>query len=158
MRDESTKQAAQEFLATKLAEEGQKQEDKLNHQTAVARSLHVWKSLRESIFEQCNEWNAVTQEETLTCKETSLGDLRIWCATTAKHINVHYDSKLLTVTIKNAARDLAQKDGILTIEGYAKNDGARDARLTRNNEPVNVPVLILAELRLLTGIGAQRSA
>jgi hypothetical protein len=158
MRDESTKQAAQEFLATKLAEEGQKHEAELNHQTAVARSLHVWKSLRESIFEQCNEWNAVTQEETLTCKETSLGDLRIWCAATSKHINVHYDSKNLTVTIKNAARDLAQKDGTLTIEGYAKNDGGRDARLIRNNEPVNVPMLILAELRLLTGIGAQRSA
>ena len=158
MRDESTKQAAQEFLATKLAEEGQKNEDKLNHQTAVARSLHVWKSLRESIYEQCNEWNAVTQEETLTCKETSLGDLRIWCAATSKHIMVHYDSKLLTVTIKNAARDPAQKDGILTIEGYAKNDGGRDARIVRNSEPVNVPVFILAELRLLTGIGAQRSA
>jgi hypothetical protein len=158
MRDESTKQAAQEFLATKLAEEGQKHEDKLNLQTAVARSLHVWKALRDSIFAQCKEWNTITQEETLTCKETSLGDLRIWCAATSKHINVHYDSKLLTVTIKNAARELGQKDAILTIEGYAINDGGRDARLVRNNEPVNVPVLILAELRLLTGIGAQRSA
>jgi hypothetical protein len=158
MRDESTKQAAQEFLATKLAEEGQKHEDKLNQQTAAARSLHVWKMLRDSIFAQCNEWNSITQEETLTCKETSLGDLRIWCAATSKHINVHYDSKNLTVTIKNAARDLAQKDGTLTIEGYSKNDGGRDARLVRNNEPVNVPMLILAELRLLTGIGAQRSA
>jgi hypothetical protein len=158
MRDESTKQAAQEFLATKLAEEGQKHEDKLNQQTAVVRSIHVWKMFRDSIFAQCKEWNAVTQEETLTCKETSLGDLRIWCAATSKHINVHYDSKLLTVTIKNAARPDLAKDAILTIEGYATNSGARDARLVRNNEPVNVPMLILAELRLLTGIGAQRSA
>ncbi len=157
MRDESTKQAAQEFLATKLAEEGQKLEAELNQQTAVARSLHVWKSFRESIFAQCSEWNDVTQEETLICKETSLGDLRIWCAATAKHINVHYDSKNHTVTINNAARPNLAKDAILLIEGYATASG-RDARLVRNNEPVNVPMLILAELRLLTGIGAQRSA
>jgi hypothetical protein len=41
MRDESTRQAAQEFLAAKLTEEAQKLEDKLNQETAVARSLHV---------------------------------------------------------------------------------------------------------------------
>jgi len=157
MRDESTKQAAQEFLATKLAEEGKKHDDKLNRETAVARSLHVWKMLRDLIFAQCKEWNNITQEETLTCKETPLGDLRIWCAATSKHIMVHFDSSRLTVTIKNDARDAAQKDGILLIEGYATETG-RDARLVRNNEPVNVPVFILAELRLLTGIGAQRSA
>jgi hypothetical protein len=157
MRDESTKQAAQEFLATKLAEEGKKHDDKSNRETAVARSLHVWKMLRDLIFTQCQEWNHITQEETLTCKETPLGDLRIWCAATAKHITVHFDSGRLTVTIKNDARDAAQKDAVLQIEGYATATG-RDARLVRNNEPVNVPVFILAELRLLTGLGAQRSA
>ncbi|HEY2547375.1 MAG TPA: hypothetical protein VGI46_15005 [Candidatus Acidoferrum sp.] len=157
MRDETTKQAAQEFLATKLAEEGKKHEDKLNNETAVTRALHVWKTLRDLIFAQCKEWNNITQEETLTCKETPLGDLRIWCAATAKHIMVHFDSGRLTVTIKNDARDAAQKDAILQIEGYATGSG-RDARLVRNNEPVNVPVFILAELRILTGIGAQRSA
>jgi|SRR5277367_3280121 len=157
MRDESTKQAAQEFLASKLAEEGKKQEDKLNRETAIARSLHVWKMLRDLIFAQCKEWNNITQEETLTCKETALGDVRIWCAATSKHIVVHFDSSRLIVTIKNDARDPAQKDAILQIEGYATESG-RDARLAKNNEPANVPVLVLAELRLLTGIGAQRSA
>src|SRR5271165_3104447 len=101
MIDESTKQAAQEFLATKLAEEGQKQEEKLNQEAAVARALHVWKTFKDAIFAQCNEWNSVTQEDTLTCKETALGDLRIWCAATAKHITVHFDSSKLTVVIKN---------------------------------------------------------
>ena len=157
MRDESTKQAAQEFLAIKLAEENQKNEDKLNKQTAEARALHVWKAFRDAIFGQCAEWNTITQEETLTCKETPIGDLRIWCAATSKHITVHFDSKYLTVILRNAARDASQKDAILSIEGYATDSG-RDARLARNNEPVNVPVLILAELRILTGIGAQRSS
>ena len=157
MRDESTRQAAQEFLATKLAEENQKNEDKLNKQTAEARSLHVWKLFRDAVFGQCAEWNNITQEETLTCKETPLGDLRIWCAATSKHISVHFDSKHLTVTIKNAARAASQKDAILSIEGYATPSG-RDARLIRNNEPVNIPMLILTELRMLTGIGAQRSS
>jgi len=158
MRDRSTKQAAQEFLATKMAEEGQREDERLNKEAAAARSLHVWKSLRDLIFAQCQEWNAVTNEESLTCKETPMGDLRIWCALRSQQMTVHYDSRKLTVTIKNAARDVGQKDLVLSIEGYATNDGGRDARLVRNNEPVNVPVLILSELRLLTGIGRQRSA
>lgn len=103
MRDESTRQAAQEFLAAKLTEEAQKLEDKLNQETAVARSLQVWKYFRDSIFSQCEEWNSVTQEQTLTCKETPLGDLRVWCAATSKHLTVHYDSRKLLVTLKTAA-------------------------------------------------------
>jgi len=158
MRDESTKQAAEEFLATKLAEEGRKEGDRLNKETAVARSLHVWKKLRDSIFAQCNEWNSVTREESLSCKETPMGDLRIWCPSRLKQMTVHYDSRRLTVTIKNAAREEGQKDAILAIEGYATDAGDRDAHLVRNNEPVNVSVFILSELRLLTGIGRQRSA
>lgn len=158
MRDESTKQAAQEFLATKLVEEGQKEDERLNKETAAARSLHVWKNLRDMIFAQCKEWNAVTKEESLSCKETPMGDLRIWCALRSRQMTVHYDSRKLTVTIKNAGREAGQKDLVMTIEGYAGNDGGRDARLVRNNEPVNVPVLLLSELRLLAGIGRQRSA
>src|SRR5271170_5086941 len=119
MRDESTKQAAQEFLATKLAEEGKKHEDKLNKETAVARSLYVWKVLRDLIFAQCKEWNNITQEETLTCKETPLGDVRIWCAATSKHMTVHYDSRKLFVTIKNAGRRENETDVILQVEGYS---------------------------------------
>ncbi len=157
MRDETTKQAAQEFLATKLAEENQKLEEKLNNETAVARSLHVWKKFRDSVFAQCTEWNSVTKEETLTCKETPLGDLRIWCAARSKQMTVHYDSRKLTVTIKNAARPENEKDAVLFIEGYAMESG-RDAQLFRNNEPVNVSMLILGELRLLTGIGRQRTS
>src|SRR5277367_3578048 len=157
MRDESTRQAAQEFLAAKLTEEAQKLEDKLNQETALARSLHVWKQFRDSIFSQCNEWNSVTQEETLTCKETPLGDLRIWCAATSKHMTVHYDSRKLLVTIKNAGRRENETDVILHIEGYS-NGSERSAHLVRNDEPVNVPVLILGELRLHSGIGRQRTA
>lgn len=158
MRDQSTKQAAQEFLATKLVEEGQKEDERLNKETAAARSLQVWKSLRDAIFAQCKEWNAVTKEESLTCKETPMGDLRIWCPLRSRQMTVHYDSRKLTVTIKNAGREVGQKDLVMTIEGYATNDGGRDARLVRNSEPVNVAVLILSELRLVAGIGRQRSA
>jgi hypothetical protein len=62
MRDESTKQAAQEYLAAKLTEEEQAYEAKLNGETAVARSPLVWKRVKEAIFTQCSEGNAVTQE------------------------------------------------------------------------------------------------
>jgi hypothetical protein len=157
MRDESTRQAAQEFLAAKLTEEAQKLEDKLNQETAVALSLQVWKHFRDSIFSQCNEWNSVTQEQTLTCKETPLGDLRVWCAATSKHLTVHYDSRKLLVTLKNGGRRENETDVILHIEGYS-TDSERSAHLVRNDESVNVPVLILGELRILSGMGRQRTS
>ena len=158
MRDESTKQAAQEYLAAKLTEEEQAYEAKLNAETAVARAPLVWKRVKEAIFGQCSEWNVVTQEETLTCKETSIGDLRIWCAAKSKQMTVHYDSKKLLVTIKNAGRLEHEKDVILRIEGYRTgSDGEeRDARLMRNELPVNIDMLLLAELRVLTGMKRQR--
>jgi len=157
MRDESTRQAAQEFLAAKLTEEAQKLEDKLNQETAVARSLQVWKHFRDSIFSQCNEWNSVTQEQTLTCKETLLGDLRVWCAATSKHLTVHYDSRKLLVTLKNGGRRENETDVILHIEGYSTGS-ERSAHLVRNDEAINVPVLILGELRILSGMGRQRTS
>jgi hypothetical protein len=157
MRDESTRQAAQEFLAAKLTEEAQKLEDKLNLETAVARSLQVWKHFRDSIFSQCEEWNSVTQEQTLTCKETPLGDLRVWCAATSKHLTVHYDSRKLLVTLKNGGRRENETDVILHIEGYSTGS-ERSAHLVRNDEVVNVPVLILGELRILSGMGRQRTS
>jgi len=157
MRDESTRQAAQEFLAAKLTEEAQKLEDKLNQETAVARSLQVWKHFRDSIFSQCEEWNSVTQEQTLTCKETPLGDLRVWCAATSKHLTVHYDSRKLLVTLKNGGRRENETDVILHIEGYSTGSD-RSAHLVRNDEAVNVPVLILGELRILSGMGRQRTS
>ena len=157
MRDESTKQAAQEYLATKLTEEEQKYEDEHNMATAVARSLLVWKRFKDAILTQCSAWNTVTQEETLVCKETLLGDLRISCASRSKQMTVQYDSKKLLVTVKNAGRLEHEKDVILHIEGYrtgADRDD-RDARLVRNNEPVNIDMLILGELRVLVGLGRQ---
>jgi hypothetical protein len=157
MRDESTRQAAQEFLAAKLTEEAQKLEDKLNLETAVARSLQVWKHFRDSIFSQCEEWNSVTQEQTLTCKETPLGDLRVWCAATSKHLTVHYDSRKLLVTLKNGGRRENETDVILHIEGYSTGS-ERSAHLVRNDEAVNVSVLILGELRILSGMGRQRTS
>ena len=157
MRDESTRQTAQEFLAAKLTEEAQKLEDKLNQETAVARSLQVWKYFRDSIFSQCEEWNSVTQEQTLTCKETPLGDLRVWCAATSKHLTVHYDSRKLLVTLKNGGRRENETDVILHIEGYSTGS-ERSAHLVRNDEAINVPVLILGELRILSGMGRQRTS
>jgi hypothetical protein len=156
MRDESTKQAAQEYLATKLSEEEQQYEREQNKATAVARSLLVWKRFKDAILAQCNVWNTVTQEETLTCKETPIGDLRIWCAARSKQMTVYYDSRKLLVTVKNAGRLEHEKDVILHIEGY-RTGADRDARLVRNDEPVNIDMLVLGELRVLTGIGRQRS-
>lgn len=158
--DESTKQAAQEYLAGKLTEEEQLYEEEHNKATALKRAHLVWKHFKDAIFEKCREWNAVTGEETLTCKETPMGDLRIWCAAKSQQMMVHFDSKKLLVTVKNAGRLEHEKDVVLFIEGYrtgADRDN-RDARLMRNNEPVNVDMLLLGELRVLTGIGRQRKA
>jgi hypothetical protein len=160
MIDESTKQAAQEYLAAKLTEEELAYEAQQNAATAVARAPLVWKSVKDSIFEKCREWNAVTGEETLTCKETAIGDVRIWCAARSKQMTVHYDSKKLLITMKNAGRLEHEKDVILNIEGYRtgpdRND--RGTRLMRNEQPVNIDMLIVGELRVLTGMSRQRSA
>ena len=160
MRDESTRQAAQEYLATKLSEEEQQYEREQNKATAVARSLLVWKRFKDAILAQCNVWNTVTQEETLACRETLLGDLRIWCAARSKQMTVQYDSTKLLITVKNAGRAENEKDLILHIEGYrtGTDPNERDARLMRNDQPANIDVLILGELRVLTGIGRQRNA
>src|SRR5258708_11057785 len=104
MRDESAKQAAQEYLAAKLSEEEQIYEDTQNRALALARSPKVWKYVKDTIIEKCQEWNAITQEETLTCKETAMGDLRIWCASRRQQMMVHYDSQRLLVTVRNGGR------------------------------------------------------
>ena len=160
MRDESTKQAAQEYLAAKLTEEEQAYEAKLNGETAVARSPLVWKRVKEAIFAQCSEWNAVTQEQTLTCKETAIGDLRIWCAARSKQMTVQYDSKKLLITVKNAGRLEHEKDVILHMQGYRTGPDRADrgTRMIRNEQPVNIDMLIVGELRVLTGMSRQRSA
>ena len=116
--------------------------------------------VKEVIFAQCSEWNAVTQEETLTCKETAIGDLRIWCMARSKQMTVHYDSKKLLIAVKNAGRLEREKELILCSEGYRMGSDRddRDARLMLNELPANLDMLILGELRVLTGIGRQRNA
>ena len=66
MRDESTKQAAQEYLAAKLTEEEQIYEEKHNMALAVARAPLVWKNVKDSIFEKCGEWNEIGRA---SCRE-----------------------------------------------------------------------------------------
>src|SRR2546430_4998776 len=158
MRDESTKQAAQEYLAAKLTEEDQIYEEKHNMAMAVAGSPLVWKGVKDAIFEKCREWNAVTQEETLTCRETALGDLRVWCAARSKQMTVHYDSRKLLITVKNAGRLEHEKDVILHIAGHRTRPERSDRaiRLIRNEQPVNIDLLIVGALRALTGMSRPR--
>jgi hypothetical protein len=151
MPDESTKQAAQEFLAARLSEEGQSHEDKLNMEAAIALAPKVWKRFANTVTATCKEWNEVTQEQTLTCKETILGDLRIWCAGRTQQMTVHYDSGRRLITIKNTAREEHEPEVILGIAGYATVSG-REARVVRNDQPVNIEMLILGQLRVLAGL------
>jgi hypothetical protein len=75
-------------------------------------------------------------------------------------MSVHYDSKKLLITVKNAGRLEHEKDVILRIEGYrtGSDRADRDARLVRNELPVNIDMLIVGELRVLTGLSRQRNA
>jgi hypothetical protein len=154
MGAESTKRAAEEYLATKLSEEGQLHEDRLNAEAAVAFASAVWSGVGETIRTKCREWNQVTGEQTFTCKETMLGDLRVWCAGKPHQMTVHYDSGKRLVTIKNTARPEHEPDMILGIEGYAAGSG-RSARLVRNEQPANFDALILTQLRILAGLDRQ---
>jgi hypothetical protein len=149
--DHGTKRAAQEYMAAKLSEEHQQIEDELNRQTAASRALAVWKQVSDTVSAKCGEWNGITSEQTLTCKETALGDLRIRCAGRNHYILVHFDSRRLLVIIKNSARPENETDTVLTVEGYRTENG-RDAHLVRNNEPINLDTLILSHLRVLAGL------
>jgi hypothetical protein len=151
MGDESAKRAAQEYLAAKLSVEGQAHEDKLNREAAEKLGSAVWKTVADTVNEQCREWNLVANEQTFTCRETMLGDLRILCAGRSQQMVVHFDSRKLLVVIKNSARLEHEKDVVLLVEGYASGSG-RGARLMRNNEPVNLSLLITGELRVLAGL------
>lgn len=157
--DDNTKQAAQEYLAGKLTEDQRIYEAQQNRAVAIARCLQVWKSFRDSIMQKCREWNSITGEETLSCKETPLGDLRIWCAARAMQMIVHYDSQKLIIVIKNAGRLEHEKDVILFIRGYRKSWDSEDrgVRLERNDEAINSDMLIVGELRVLTGMSRQRT-
>jgi hypothetical protein len=157
MPDESTKRAAQEYIAAKLSEEGQIFEGQLNLEAAMLLAPSVWKKVADNVVAQCREWNSVTKEQSLTCKETALGDLRIWCSGRAPHqMLVHFDSQKRVVVIKNTARPENEGDTVLLIEGYPTGEG-RDAHLARNNQPINLDMLILAHLRVLAGLSRQTS-
>ncbi|MDP9338728.1 MAG: hypothetical protein M3P45_07665 [Acidobacteriota bacterium] len=151
MRDEGAKRAAEEYLAAKLSEEGQNHEAQLNREAAMTLGFTVWQRLADTVSTQIREWNNVTNEQTLTCKETALGDLRIRCAGRPHQMLVHYESRKLLVTIKNTARPDTEPDTYLTVEGYPTPTG-RNAHLVRNNEPANLEMLILGHLRVLAGL------
>ncbi len=150
MSSDETKRAAQEFLAVQFTEQVQLEEETLNRQAAVTLAPKVWKRLSEAFKSQCQAWNAVTKEESLTCKETILGDLRIRCAGKPHHITVHYDSRKLQVTFSNTARPEHESDSVFFIRGYNRG---READLCRNDQRVNLDVVVLGELRVLAGIG-----
>jgi hypothetical protein len=157
MDETSAKRAAQEYLAARLSEEAQEQEDHLNLEAAIALGPRVWQELVDSFITQCREWNSVTNEQTLMCNETALGDLRVWCSGKSHQIIVHYDSKMRSVTIENTARPENEPDTILHIEGYA-TDGGRGAHLVRNKEPVNRDMMVLGHLRVLAGLSRRADA
>jgi hypothetical protein len=157
MNDESAKQAAEEYIATKLEEERQAYEHQLNMETAFTCAPLVWKSVKDAIFSACTQWNTVTNEQTLTCKETLLGDIRIWCAARSKQMTVEFNSKRLLITVKNSARLEHETDVVMRIQGYWTGT-ERATRLIHSEQTVNIDLLILSELRVLTGMSRQRTA
>jgi hypothetical protein len=150
MSTDETKRAAQEFLAAQFTEAVQIEEDRLNSQAAVALAPKVWKRVAETFVAQCEAWNAITKQESLSCKETILGDLRIRCAGRPDIITVHYDSSKLQVVLRNTARPEHEGDSTFFIQGY---NGGTEADLSRNNQRANLEVVVLGELRVLAGIG-----
>jgi len=103
MSDDSVKRAAEEYLAERLTEEGLTAEEKLSREAANLHGPAVWKQLVDTVTSMCNEWNAVTQDPTLTCSETAMGDLRIRCARRGTHqIIVHYEPKRRLVRVENS--------------------------------------------------------
>lgn len=152
MSSDNIKRAAEEYLAERLNEEGLTAEEKLNREAADTHAPAVWKHLVDTVMSMCNEWNSVTQDPTLTCNETVLGDLRIRCTGRAPHqIIIHYEPKRRLVRVENTAREDHEPKVALSIEGYATDSG-RSARLMRNNEPVNLETLMLRQIRILAGL------
>jgi hypothetical protein len=154
MFDRSTKRAAQEYLAAKLSDEEQRAEDQLNLQAAISLAPAVWKRVADAVIAQCREWNAITSEQTLTCKETAVGDLRIWCTRRNDQLTVHYNPYKRQVILRNTARPENEDDTVLLIEGYRTESG-RDAHLTRNNQPIDLDILITNHLRMLSGLSRE---
>jgi len=154
MSTDRAKDSAQEFFAEKLSRDFEAQEAKLNHEAAVRLCRVVWTRVATAVQNNCKQWNQVTGEETLTCKDTLLGDLRIRCAGRPHQLSVHFDPGKLLITLKNTARAEHETDVILNIEGYATENG-RDAHVVHNGLVASPDAVFLAELRVLAGMTRQ---
>jgi len=154
MSTDRAKDSAQEFFAEKLSRDFEAQEAKLNHEAAVRLCRVVWTRVATAVQNNCKQWNQVTGEETLACKETLLGDLRIRCAGRPQQLSIHFDPAKLLITLKNTARAEHETDVVLNIEGYATENG-RDAHVVHNGLVANPDAVFLAELRVLAGMTRQ---
>jgi hypothetical protein len=83
----------------------------------------VWKTAADTVLAQRREWNGIANEQTFTCRQTMVGDLRILCAGRSQQMVVHFDSRKLLVIIKNSVRLEHEKDVVLFVEGYASGSG-----------------------------------
>ena len=155
MSTDRTKDSAQEFFAGKLSKDFEAQEAKLNHEAAVRLCRVVWKRVATAVQDKCKQWNQVTGEETLVCKETLLGDLRIRCAGRPHQLSIHFDPSKLLITLKNTARAEHETDIVLNIEGHATETGDRDAHTVHNGKPANADMVLLGEFRVLVGMTRQ---
>jgi hypothetical protein len=151
MGDESIKRAAQEYLAERLSADGLTYEQQLNRDAAIAGAPAVWQKLIAIVKAMCDEWNSETKENTFSCKETILGDLRVRCAGRPHHLTFHFESKQRLVRVENTAREEHEPKTVLSIEGYLTESG-RQARFMRNNEPVDLHMLLLRQFRILAGL------
>jgi hypothetical protein len=151
MADESTKRAAEEYLAAKLSKEGQSYEDQQNREAAEKLGPAVWKRVAATVTGKIQDWNSTVGEQIFSVKETIMGDLRVLCAGRSQQLTIHFDSRKLLVAIKNTARLEHEKDLVLSVEGYSTGSG-RDARLMHHKDPVNLDMMITGELRVLAGL------
>jgi len=155
MSTDRTKDSAQEFFAEKLSRDFEAQEAKLNHEAAVRLCRVVWKRVATTVQDKCKQWNLVTGEETMLCKETLMGDLRIRCAGRPHQLSIHFDPANLLITLKNTARAEHETDIILHIAGCATENGDRDAQLVHNGQIANADTVLLGEFRVLAGMTRQ---
>ena len=151
MADDPIKQAAQEFLAAQFTEDGLTSEEQQCREAAISLAPALWKNVLQEVSAMCLKWNSVTNQQTLSCKETPLGDLRIRCAGRPHQLIFHYDSKHRLIRVENTARQDYEPKVVLLISGYRTDSGYR-ARLVRNDEPVNLELLVVGQLRILAGL------
>jgi len=154
MSTDRTKDSAQEYFAEKLSQDFEAQEAKLNHEAAVRMCRAVWKRVANAVQDKCKQWNQVTGEETMVCKETLMGDLRIRCAGRPHQLSIHFDPNKLLITLKNTARAEHETDIVLHIEGCATENG-RDAQVVHNGKVANADTVLLGEFRVLAGMTRQ---